>query len=114
MIVSVAVEGRDGLARVLLLVVVDERETLALTGDLVLGEVDASDASERLEQFLKNESHHINNCHSHHDLFYTNNTEILTFKAQINEIILIFKTEHLGICFLSKIYFQKQLSIHKK
>ena len=53
MIVSITVEGCDGLARVFLLVVVDESEALALTGDLVLGEVDASNASERLEQFLQ-------------------------------------------------------------
>ena len=53
MIVSITIEGCDGLARVFLLVVVDESEALALTGDLVLGEVDASNASERLEQFLQ-------------------------------------------------------------
>jgi len=53
MVVAVAVEGGDGLSRVLLPVVVDECEALALAGDLVLGQVDSGDAAERLEQFLQ-------------------------------------------------------------
>ena len=53
MIVTESVEGGDGLGRVLLLVVVDECEALALAGLLVLGQEDPGDASERLEQLLK-------------------------------------------------------------
>ena len=53
MIVAISVESGDGLCRVLLLVVVDEGESLALAGDLVLGQVDAGDVSERLEQLLQ-------------------------------------------------------------
>ncbi len=53
MIISIAVEGCDGLGRILFPVVVDEGKTFALAGDLVLGEVDPSDATKRLEQFLQ-------------------------------------------------------------
>ena len=53
MIVSVAVEGRDGLGGVLLPVVVDEGEAFALAGDLILGQVDPGDAAERLEELLQ-------------------------------------------------------------
>jgi len=53
MIVAEAIEGSDGLCRVLFLVVVNECEALALTGDLVLGQVDSSYVAKRLEQFLQ-------------------------------------------------------------
>ena len=52
-VVAEAVEGGDGLGRVLLLVVVDEGEALALAGDLVLGQEDAGDRAERLEELLQ-------------------------------------------------------------
>ena len=53
MIVAESVEGSDGFGRVLLFVVVDEGETLALARDLVLGQVDSCDVAERFEQFLQ-------------------------------------------------------------
>ena len=53
MIVTVSVESGNGLGRVLLLVVVDEGESLALAGNLVLGKVDAGNVTEGLEQLLQ-------------------------------------------------------------
>ena len=45
-VVAEPVEGGDGLGGVLLPVVVDEGEALALPGHLVLGEEDAGDVAE--------------------------------------------------------------------
>ena len=53
MIVTVSVESGNGLGRVLLLVVVDEGESLALAGNLVLGKVDSGNVTEGLEQLLQ-------------------------------------------------------------
>jgi hypothetical protein len=53
MIVSEPVECVDSLLRVLLPVVVDEGEPLALAGDLVLCQEDASYVAKRLEQLLE-------------------------------------------------------------
>ena len=53
MIVTVTVEGSNGLGSVVLLVVVDERESLALACDLILGQVDAGNVTKGLEQFLQ-------------------------------------------------------------
>ncbi len=52
-IISIAIECCDGLGCVLFPVVVDEGKTFALAGDLILGKVDPSDATKRLEQFLQ-------------------------------------------------------------
>ena len=58
-VVAVAVEGLDGLGRVLLLVVVDKGESLALVGLLVLGQVDPGDGPEDPEQVLQIALHHV-------------------------------------------------------
>ncbi len=52
MVVTISVECGNCLGRVLLLVVVDESESLALTGYLVFGKVDPGNMSEGLEQLL--------------------------------------------------------------
>ena len=52
-VVAKAVERGNGLGSVLLLVVVDEGEALALARDLVLGQEDAGDVAEGLEQLLQ-------------------------------------------------------------
>ena len=52
-VVAEPVEGGDGLGGVLLPVVVDEGEALALPGHLVLGEEDAGDVAEGAEQILQ-------------------------------------------------------------
>ena len=58
-VVAEPVEGGDRLGRVLLPVVVDEGEPLALAGHLVLGEEDARDVAEGPEElnggFFKHE-----------------------------------------------------------
>ena len=60
MVVAEPVEGGDRLGRVLLPVVVDEGESLALAGHLVLGEEDARDVAEGPEElkggFFKHDS----------------------------------------------------------
>ena len=53
MVISEPVKRCDGLGCVLLPVVVDEGESLALSGDLILGEEDAGDVAERAEQLLQ-------------------------------------------------------------
>ena len=53
MIVSVTAEGRDRLGGVILPDVVDKREALTLSGDLVLGQEDSGNVSKRLEKLLQ-------------------------------------------------------------
>ena len=59
MVVTVAVEGLNGFCRVLFLVVVDEGESLALVGHLVLGQVDSGNGSEVAEEVLEVTFHNI-------------------------------------------------------
>ena len=51
-IIAESIEGGKRFGSVLLLVVVDEGEALALAGELVLGEEDPGDVAEWFEQFL--------------------------------------------------------------
>ncbi len=53
MIVAVTVKSCNRFSSIVLPVIVDESEALALLGDLVLRQVDAGDVTKRLEQFLQ-------------------------------------------------------------
>ncbi len=52
-VVAKSVQRGDGLSRIILFVVIDECEAFTLVGYFVLGQEDACDVPERLEQLLQ-------------------------------------------------------------